>query len=323
MLITEECLSKSFSRACCLLVLSFSKSPVLRRCRYPECQGNLLQTTNTGSIPGNVNQSAGDCAWESAFLNKFSGYSDVQGLAFNPTSLETDEDDWFVSINWHLRNFFILMYVCSDFSTIVWFKWQHTQSGCKSKNSLLEDQRHYYSKLCSLEGREEAWKLKLLKAYLKVGRNAGMCGEGACNRWETDSEHRPWGCCPRGMHSVIQCSLWMSQVSSVPLFILFLSQINKGTLGTHWYMRSMWPASYHHYRSWNKLDFHPILWVPTWWEELNRFLASHGDSNHGSGSKWLVWFISQRGSEKLFHVRTNKYDRIFDLIKKVKVFSLA
>lgn len=314
-------MSKSFSIACRLLVLSFSKSPVLR-CRYPESQGNLLQTTNTGSIPGNLNQSAGDCAWESAFLNKFSGYSDVQGLAVNPTFLETDEDDWFVSINWQLRNFFILMSVCSDFSTIVWFKWQHTQSGCKSKNSLLEDQRHYYSNLCNLEGRKEAWKLKLLGLIWKLAEMLGCVGKGRAKGGRQTLSRGHKGASPEEC-TVWSSVHWMSQVSSVPLFILFISQINKGTLSTHGYMRSMWPVSYHHYRSWNKLDFHPILWVPTWWEKLNRFLASHGDFNHGSGSKLLVWFISQRGSEELFHVRTNKYDRIFDSIKKVKVFSLA
>lgn len=44
---------------------------------------------------------------------------------------------------------------------------------------------------------------------------------------------------------------------------------------------------------------------------------------YGSGSKWLeegthVWFISERCFEEFFHSRTNKYDRIFDLIQKAK-----
>lgn len=122
MLVIEEYLSKSINIACWLLVLSFSKSLVLRRCRYLESQGNLLQTSNTGSIPRNLMWLACVCAWESEFLNKLLGYSDVQWLVINPTSLGTDEDDWFVSINRYLRNFSILLCICLYFSTVVWLQ---------------------------------------------------------------------------------------------------------------------------------------------------------------------------------------------------------
>lgn len=87
------------------------------------------------------------------------------------------------------------------------FKWQNIQSGCKHKNSILEDQRHYYSKLCNLEGREEVWKLKLLGLIWKLAEGWDVWGKGGQQVGDRLWAEAVRGAAPeaRTMWSSVQC----------------------------------------------------------------------------------------------------------------------
>lgn len=121
---------------------------------------------------------------------------------------------------------------------------------------------------------------------------------------------------------------WVLRMRYVALRLPFLSQVNRRTLGTCARLRAMWQASYHHWRSWDRPDCFPSLWVPVCWEELNGFLASRGNSDGGANSEGLeestgLCLIHFR--EKFWRTlsRTNRYDRIFDLAQKSQIITLT
>ena len=187
---------ESINIACWLLVFktfSFSGSPVLRRYWHQESLGKLLQTSDTG-LPLKLNLislSLGlvTCISKQA-LQVILTCTDWE---INPTPLGIEArmadsspliDIWGIcpSSCAHVHTF----------PQYFGFIWQNTQSGCKSKNFIPDNQRLFYSKFCNMEGRVEAWILNLLGPIWDLA-GGWMCGEGGVQCLEDRLSRRSKG----------------------------------------------------------------------------------------------------------------------------------
>lgn len=272
---------ESINIACWPLVFkifSFLGSPVLRRYWHQESLGKLLQTSDTGLPlkPNLISLSLGlvTCISKQAPQVLLT----CTDWEINPTPLEIDarmaDSSPLIGI-WGICQS-SCAYVLT-FPQYFGFIRQNTWSGCKSKNFIPDHPRLFYSKFCNMEGRVEAWMLNLLGLIWDSAGGWDVWG-GRCATSGRQTEQRQQGCWPWRAHSVFQYSTRMSHMCYVPSSLLFPSPIRKRTLSTREYLRSKWQAFYYYYRSWNRLDFLLIFWIPERWEELNCFLASSDSS---------------------------------------------